>query len=100
MPAVATLWNEILPPQGFPCARLTGKDRVAALRQRLAEEPARQTLAWWRGYFEAIAARDWCRGGNDRNWWANLTYALRPGHCRDYEEGAWNRQAPIQDPTR
>jgi len=48
--AIVALYHEILP--GNPRVMVWNAQRQSMLRQRWREEPKRQSLDWWRGYFE------------------------------------------------
>ena len=94
------LWNSHAAPAGLRTCRVASPERRRPLAARLAEHPERREVAWWDGYFAAIAARPWCRGENDRRWVADLDYALQSKTCVAYEEGKWNHTAQQADLLR
>ncbi len=100
---VMTAWNEVAERSGLPRALNMTDARTRALRSRVAEDPARQSIGWWQSYFEQVAAMPHLRGENDRGWRAGLDFALHPQKLLKIIEGSYESQKPtkvIQRPRR
>lgn len=67
------LWNAVTKPPIPRCRELTD-DRRRKIRARIAKRPS---LTEWREAFEAIQARPFYRGQNDRGWTADFDWAIR-----------------------
>lgn len=77
-------------PRLAKVSKLTAQRRAQLLR-RWNEEPERQSLAWWRGYFKRAATSDFLtgRGGSDRGWKADFDFFLQPKSMIKILEGAY-----------
>lgn len=92
--ALQESWNTNKPDECPAWVKTPGARREAA-RLRLKETP----LAEWETIIKRIAASDFCRGRNDRQWVANPDWLLKPGTAAKVLEGNYdNRAAPT--PTR
>ena len=85
---VVSLYHEILPE----LARVMKwtKQRHSLLRARWKEEPKRQTLDWWRGYFDHVRKSKFLMGENG-HFQANLEWLIRPNNLLKVIEGNYHR---------
>ena len=85
---IIALYHEVLPE----CARVVKwtKQRQGLLRARWKEEPKRQNLEWWRGYFEYVRESKFLMGDNG-DFQANLEWLIRPSNLLKVIEGQYHR---------
>lgn len=70
-------------------SKLTNTRRAQLLR-RWNEEPERQSLAWWRGYFKRAATSDFLTGRiSNRGWRADFDFFVQPKSMIKILEGAY-----------
>jgi hypothetical protein len=60
-------------PQGFPAIRKMTAQRERQLAARLKDCTAKD----WHDAFDALERSRFCRGQNDREWWANFDFLLQ-----------------------
>ncbi|OUO94773.1 hypothetical protein [Cloacibacillus sp. An23] len=101
--AIIGLYHEILPM--LPRVKVWNDSRRSMLRTRWREDKARQNLAWWRQYFETVAASDFlcgrCPPGKSRRpFMADLEWLIRPGNMPNVLEGRYkNRGSTLPSST-
>lgn len=79
---IVAAYNEILATHGLVAVKTklwAGSDRERALRTRWREDPTRQSVDWWRGFFEHVAKSDFLMGRVEgpRKWSADLGWLLK-----------------------
>lgn len=79
---IVAAYNEILATHGLVAVKTklwAGSDRERALRTRWREDPTRQSVDWWRGFFEHVAKSDFLMGRVEgpRRWSADLGWLLK-----------------------
>ncbi|MDR3477644.1 MAG: hypothetical protein P4M14_06405 [Gammaproteobacteria bacterium] len=94
---IIALYHEILPM--CPLVRSWGSPRRSYLKSRWREEPARQNLGWWRGFFEHVKKSDFLIGnvpGRDGNdpFLADLEWLIRPSKFARVIEGKYHKVQP------
>lgn len=93
---IVALYHECLP--SLRRVRDWTGDRQAFLRSRWREKPERQSLAWWRGFFEYVSGCPLLMGevpGRDGGapFSADLEWLVRPTNFRKVIEGKYQRRA-------
>lgn len=93
---IVAAYHELLPT--LRRVREWTPDRQAFLRARWREKPERQSLAWWRGFFEYVAGCPLLMGevpGRDGGapFSADLEWLVRPTNFRKVIEGKYQRRA-------
>jgi hypothetical protein len=68
--------------------------RRKAVRARWRENPARQSLEWWRMFFDRVASSPFLCGGNERNWTADFDWLLKPANFVKVTEGKYDVAGP------
>lgn len=80
-----------------PSLRRVGEwtpERQKLLRSRWREKPERQSLDWWRQYFERVAASDFLCGRVDSSdFTADLEWLVRPKNMPKVLEGKYDNNA-------
>lgn len=89
---IVALYNSRCP--ALPRVRELTDLRRKALRTRWRESHDRQSLDWWRAYFDRVAASPFLNGSNDRNWLADFDWLLKPGNLTKVSEGRYAVAAP------
>lgn len=92
---IVALYHECLP--SLRRVREWKGDRQAFLRSRWRERPERQSLAWWRGFFEYVSGCPLLMGevpGRDGGvpFSADLEWLVRPTNFRKVIEGKYQRR--------
>lgn len=93
---IVAAYHEILPE--LATVRDWTPDRQAFLRARWREKAERQTVAWWRGYFEYVRTCPFLMGqgstAGDRDpFYADMEWLVRPKNFRKVIEGKYQRRA-------
>jgi hypothetical protein len=100
---IRALYHEVLPE--LPKAKLWSNDRQTALRARWGEmvrlkgwTTTDEGCEWFRRFFEAVAADDFCmgrtgRGKGHENWECSIDYLLSPKGFRRIVETAGRERA-------
>lgn len=65
-------------------------ERQKLLRTRWREKPERQSLDWWRQYFERVAASDFLCGRTENPFQADLEWLIRPRNMPKVLEGKYD----------
>lgn len=66
-------------------------ERQKLLRSRWREKPERQSLEWWRGYFERVAGSDFlCGRTENSDFTADLEWLVRPKNMPKVLEGKYD----------
>ena len=88
---IVAAYHEILPE--LPAVRTWPEDRAALLRTRWREDEVRQTLEWWREFFEYVRRCPFLLGqqaAGDRDpFLADLEWLIRPKNFRKVIEGKY-----------
>ncbi len=92
---IVALYHEVLPE--LARVRDWTPDRQAFLRARWREDPERQTVEWWRGFFEYVRKCPFLMGQGaasaDRDpFFADLEWLVRPKNFRKVIEGKYERR--------
>lgn len=87
---IIELYHEILPQ--LRQVRIWNEERQRILAKRWKEDPNRQTLEWWREYFEYVRKCPWLMGG-DGKWEADLEWLVRPKNFVKVIEGKYEDAA-------
>lgn len=90
---IIDLYHEILPM--CPQVRIWDERRRSYLRARWREDPERQDLRWWEGYFRYVAKSRFLTGGGEaRNglpvFIANLEWLVRPKSLANVYEAKYH----------
>lgn len=91
---IVALYHEVLPM--LPQARTWAGNRQRLLAARWREDPGRQSLDWWRGFFEFIAESKFLTGrvnGNGASppFMADLEWIVRPQNFQKINDGRYHR---------
>lgn len=98
---IIKIYHETLPE--LTRVRVWGDNRAKMLRARWREDPRRQTLDWWRKFFEYIHRSDFLMGRsppapNRTTFMADLEWIIRPQNIAKIIEGKYenktNNRAP------
>lgn len=90
---MARAWNEqAIEHEKWPQIEELTDARKKALRARIRERWAKDTLQKWRSYVSAIASTPFLRGENDRGWRANFDWAIRPDSPVKVFEGRYSNE--------
>lgn len=93
--AIVAAYHEILPE--LPMVRTWDADRQKLLRARWREGTERQSLNWWRDFFEYVRRCPFLLGqvqSGDRDpFLADLEWLIRPKNFRKVIEGKYERNA-------
>lgn len=91
---IVALYHEILPE--LTRVRDWGEDRQALLRSRWREDPRRQSLGWWRKFFEYVHGCPFLMGqeasGDRVPFFADLEWLIRPKNFRKVIEGKYQQR--------
>ena len=71
--AIVEAYNAVLPE--LPKCKSLGKSVAESLRARIRDDPERETLAWWRQYFESVRTYPTLMG-RTINWRASLQWLI------------------------
>lgn len=85
---ILDLYHAILPE--LPRVRKWTQKRKAMLRARWQEDKKRQTLDWWKGYFEHVHKSKFLMGENS-NFQANMEWLINASKLLKVIEGAYHR---------
>jgi Recombination endonuclease VII len=86
--AIIELYHEILPM--CPKVRIWTDKRKHMLITRWREDPERQSLAWWRGYFKDIAESRFLTGRSKENFTVTLEWLIKPSNLVKVYEGTYH----------
>lgn len=79
-------WRTRMVPLGFPAVAKMTAQREKQLKARLKDS----TLEEWQRAMDALERSAFCRGENDRGWWANFDFLLQPKSFTKLLEGAYD----------
>lgn len=85
---IVTLYHEILPE--LPQVKSWTEERQKTLRARWREDPKRQNVEWWKGFFKYVRKSAFLLGENDRGWQPNLEWLVTKSHFVDITEGKYH----------
>jgi uncharacterized protein YdaU (DUF1376 family) len=83
---VIDAWQSRMVPLGFPAIRKMNGQRERLLRSRLKDS----TLEEWMQAMAALERSKFCKGGNDRGWWADFDFLLQPKSFTGLLEGKYD----------
>lgn len=98
---IVEAYADILPGL-LPVQRITDARRKA-IQARWREDKERQTIGWWRGYFERVRESDFLMGkcsptqGRPTSWQADFDWLIKPTNMQKVVEGKYDnhtRAAP------
>lgn len=92
---IVGLYNEILASQGLTAVKPNlwpNSTRATHLKARWREDAIRQSVDWWRGFFEYVAQSDFLMGRTrgDRPWQADLGWMLEKANFIKICEGKYH----------
>jgi len=85
---IIDLYHQTLP--SLPRVRIWNDKRRRLLQTRWAEDRERQSLDWWRGFFEYISQSDFLTGRRT-DWKADLEWIVRPENFIKIINGRYHR---------
>lgn len=68
--------------------------RRKAIRMRWRENPDRQSIEWWRMFFDRVASSPFLCGSNERHWTADFDWLLKPANFVKVTEGKYDVAGP------
>lgn len=92
--AIIAEYHRLLPE--LPAVRIWDDRRQSLLRSRWREDPERQTVAWWTGFFEYVRRCPFLLGqaeGRRDPFLADLEWLIRPQNFAKVIEGRYERAA-------
>lgn len=89
---IASIYNAKLPQLAQVRDMTDTRRRVLQLAWRARAE--RQSLAWWEGYFDAVAQLPFLLGENDRGWRADFDWLLKTKSMLGVFEGKYQNTKP------
>jgi len=90
-------YHDILPE--LPGVRTWTGTRLKHMQTRWKEDEDRQSLDWWRSYFESIRSMPHLMGNNDRAWKADLEWLVNPTNMGKVLNGRYVGRAPTASPA-
>lgn len=84
---IVAIYHEVLPE--LRAVKLWNSTREKRLRARWREDKARQTLDWWRKYFESVRASDFLMG-RKADWSADFDWLICPTNMAKVLEGRYH----------
>lgn len=91
---IIELYHEILP--SMPKIRVWDETRQKLLRSRWKEDKERQSLAWWKQFFQYIASSDFLMGNNPKGWMADLEWLVKPTNFGKIANGRYHQAGGTQ----
>jgi hypothetical protein len=96
--AIITMFNEILPGT-VPRVTEASPLLKGKIRARWDESASRQTLVFWRGLFQHMAASDFLTGLSETGFRATLLWALGRENMEKIQSGIYHRSRQAASPT-
>lgn len=96
--AIIDLYHETLPE--LRRVKEWTQPRRNLLRTRWREKPERQSLEWWRSYFEIVSRSDFLMGrkvNGERPFRADLEWLIKPANMVKVLEGKYNNEESRSD---
>jgi DNA-binding Lrp family transcriptional regulator len=87
--AIVEVYNATL-PELAQAGKITSF-RVETLRRRIAEDPERRELDWWRQYFCKVREFSWPMGDNPKGWRADFDWLTGDRGMQKILEGSFRR---------
>ena len=84
---IVAIYHEVLPE--LRAVKVWNSTREKRLRARWREDKARQTLDWWRKYFESVRASDFLMG-RKADWSADFDWLICPTNMAKVLEGRYH----------
>lgn len=78
----------------MPRVRELTDHRRKAIRARWRENPDRQSIEWWRLFFDRVASSPFLCGANERHWTADFDWLLKPSNLVKVAEGKYDVAGP------
>jgi hypothetical protein len=88
--AIVSLYHKIL--SELPEVKVWSPERQKALRARWREDKKRQSLDWWKGFFEYVRECPWLMGDNPNKWQPNLEWLIKKKNFINVIEGRYHSQ--------
>jgi hypothetical protein len=85
---IVSLYHEILPE--LAKVKDWTEERQKALRARWREDKGRQSLEWWKGYFEHVRESGFLMGDNGNRWQPNLEWLVKKSNFIKVCEGQYH----------
>ncbi len=85
--AIVAIYHEVLPE--LRAVKVWNSTREKRLRARWREDKARQSLDWWRKYFESVRASDFLMGRRG-DWTADFDWLICPTNIVKVLEGRYH----------
>lgn len=91
---IVDLYNEILPE--LKSVRAAGPERQKHIRARIAEDPRRKNLGWWKDYFVVVSQCPHLMGlspprnPGDKPWKARFDWLINPNNMLKVLEGQYD----------
>jgi hypothetical protein len=96
--AILSAFNTILPE--LPQVEVLTALRTKTLNQRIAENPARIEIDWWRKYFLRVREFPWPMGQNPSNWQATFDWLISEAGMQKILEGSFRRSSAVAEKDR
>jgi hypothetical protein len=84
---IIAAYHEILPELNV--VKVLTQEREKWLRTRWREDKKRQSVQWWRQYWQLVRKCPHLMGQNDRNWKADFAWLIRPNNFAKVYEGRY-----------
>lgn len=94
--AALAIWNEMADRTGLARALSATGKRQAMLRQRIAEHGEEG----FRAAVAAVEQSEFCQGKNERGWYADIGFLLRPDNFVKLIEGGYSAREKPKPPKR
>ena len=89
--SIVALYHEILPM--CPQVKVWNPEQKSRLRTRWKEDPRRQSLDWWRDFFQRVAASDWLTG-RVKDFVCDLDWLVGPQNMAKVLNGRFDNHGP------
>ena len=89
--AIVALYHEILPM--CPQVKVWNPEQKSRLRTRWNEDKNRQSLDWWRWFFQRVAASDWLTG-RVKDFVCDLDWLVGPKNMAKVLNGRFDNRGP------
>jgi hypothetical protein len=87
---IIDLYNQTLPT--LPKVKFQTPERKKTLAARWKENKARQSVDWWKGYFEHVAECSYLLGAGNRGWVADFDWLIKGSNMIHICEGRYDRK--------
>lgn len=87
---IISLYHELLPE--MPKVRIWNDNQQFWLNARWKEDPERQTLEWWKYFFQWIRKSDWLMGRTKQEFHCDLEWLIRKQNFAKIANGRYHRK--------